>query len=57
MKGDEEMLVLDCYWLAHWYHQSPATFLSMPLTDVFTHVYWTKKIAELRQRSRDDDGD
>ena len=38
MVGDEEDMVLDCYRLARWYHQSPEVFLNMPLDEVRLHL-------------------
>ncbi len=56
--GDENDLVLDCYRLARWYHQSPDIFLNMPLDDVRMHLIRTIELAEImrRQQSADDDG-
>jgi hypothetical protein len=59
LAGDEDSIVLDCYWLAQWYHQSPEHFLSMPLLDVAMHVARSRQLAELRRaaaRTDDDDG-
>lgn len=56
--GDEDNLVLDCYWLARWYHQSPEIFLNMPLSDVRMHVLRTMQMAQLmQQRGERDDGE
>jgi hypothetical protein len=49
-------LVLDCYWLARWYHQCPDVFLAMPLSQVRLHIMRTQQIANLRQQANDDDG-
>jgi hypothetical protein len=58
LAGDEDAIVLDCYWLAQWYHQSPEHFLAMPLSDVFTHVARTMQLAKMRQRiAQADHGD
>lgn len=56
---DADAIVLDCYWLAQWYHQSPEHFLAMPISEVQLHVMRTEQIAKLRQKraERDDDGD
>jgi hypothetical protein len=51
-----ENIVLDCYWLAQWYHQSPEHFLAMPLSDVRRHVVNTIKLAEMRRAARSSDG-
>ena len=48
--------VLDCYWLARWYHQNPEVFLAMPLSAVRGHVARTNQLAAELAR-RDDDGD
>jgi hypothetical protein len=50
-----EDLVLDCYWLARWYHQSPEHFLAMPISAVQTHMSRTQQIIE-RMRPPEDDG-
>jgi hypothetical protein len=58
LAGDEDQIILDCYWLAKWYSQSPETFLAMPLSDVRRHVYRTYQIMELRERAQQaDDAD
>jgi hypothetical protein len=56
--GDENDLVLDCYRLARWYHQSPDVFLNMPLDEVRTHLIRTIELADImrRQQSAGDDG-
>jgi hypothetical protein len=57
--GDEEDLVLDCYRLARWYHQSPEIFLNMPLDEVRVHMARTIRLADLMRRSKladEDDG-
>lgn len=59
MVGEDENIVLDCYWLAQWYHQNPEVFLAMPLSEVRIHLMRTAKIAELRRSARaseDDNG-
>ncbi len=59
MVGADETVVLDCYWLAQWYHQNPEVFLSMPLSQIQTHVMRSNQLAELRRarQSADSDGD
>jgi len=59
LKGDEEDLVLDCYRLARWYHQSPEAFLSMPIDEMRIHWHRTLRMRELMQRAnqRADDND
>jgi hypothetical protein len=56
---EDDEIVLDCYWLAQWYHQSPEHFLAMPISEVQLHVMRTYQIAELRRRhaTERDDGD
>lgn len=58
MVGDERDMVLDCYRLARWYHQSPEVFLNMPIDDVRTHLSRTIEIAEIMRRQQEsaDDG-
>jgi hypothetical protein len=58
MVGDESELVLDCYRLARWYHQSPEVFLNLPLDEVETHMLRTIELAEIMRRTQsiDDDG-
>jgi hypothetical protein len=50
--GDEEDLVLDCYRLARWYHQSPEHFLGMPIDEVRMHMSRTLRLADLMRRSQ-----
>ena len=52
--GDEENLILDCYWLAHWYHQSPDVFLSMTFADVRLHMQRTAQMTRLMRASASD---
>jgi hypothetical protein len=55
--GDENDLVLDCYRLARWYHQSPELFLAMPIDDVQIHLRRTFELAEIMRRQQAiDDG-
>jgi hypothetical protein len=58
--GDEEDLVLDCYRLARWYHQSPETFLALPIDEVRVHMNRTLRLADLMRRraqpAEDNDG-
>jgi len=62
VNGEINELVLDCYRLARWYHQSPATFLDMPLSEVQQHLLRTIELAKINERaaaaaaSGDDDG-
>jgi hypothetical protein len=56
--GSEEDLVIDCYRLARWYHQSPDVFLNMPIDDVRIHLDRTLRLAELmRSANQSDDED
>jgi hypothetical protein len=48
-------MVLDCYWLARWYHQSPEHFLSMPISVVAVHMSRTQQIIERMRPAEDDD--
>jgi len=58
MVGDESNIILDCYRLARWYHQSPEVFLAMPLGEVRIHLERTIELARLmdRETSSSDDG-
>jgi hypothetical protein len=50
--------VLDCYWLARWYHQSPDVFLTMPLSQVRMHFTRSLQLAEqMRKEQEADDAD
>jgi hypothetical protein len=49
-------LVLDCYRLARYYHQSPLIFLDMPLSEVRLHLERTIALAKMTQPIGDDDG-
>jgi len=51
MVGDEERLVLDCYRLARWYHQSPEAFLDMPIDDVRIHMDRTLRLRSLMENA------
>ena len=53
--GSEIDLVLDCYRLAHFYHQPPDLFLDMPLGDVRLHLDRTVRLANLMRQSEDAD--
>jgi hypothetical protein len=50
-----ENLVLDCYWLARWYHQSPEHFLAMPISEVYLHMRRTQQIID-RMTPPEEDG-
>jgi len=52
-----EDLVLDCYWLARWYHQSPSVFLEMPLSEVGLPMMKTQQINSIAAAARSNDGD
>ena len=55
--GDEDEVILDCYRLAHEFHQSPEVFLAMPLSEVRMHMYRTVQLAERRRAlMQQDDG-
>jgi len=49
-------IILDCYWLARWYRQSPEVFLVMPISQVRLHMTRTQQVAQLCAQ-RDSDGD
>jgi hypothetical protein len=54
--GDDENIILDCYRLARWYHQSPDVFLAMPLSDVRLHLIRTIQLSQIiRQEAQDSD--
>lgn len=55
---DPEELFLNCYRLADRFHQNPDVFLSMKLSDIDRHVYYTIKLHKKQQdatRPIDDD--
>jgi len=57
--GDDQNIILDCYRLARWYHQSPELFLAMPLSDVRIHLIRTIELSRIMQQeagSGDNDG-
>jgi hypothetical protein len=54
--GSDQDLVLDCYRLARWYHQSPEHFLAMPLTDVRLHLMRTAQLARIMEAEASSDG-
>jgi hypothetical protein len=52
-------LILECYWLARQYHQSPEVFLNMPLDQMLLHVRRTQELLDLMapsQESEETDG-
>jgi len=53
--SDDDDAVLDCYWLARWYHQSPEVFLALPLSQVRMHMRRTNQIAERSRAAQVDD--
>lgn len=55
--GQDNNLILDCYRLARFYHQSPEVFLDMPLTEVRMHLDRTIELSRImRQEASGDDG-
>jgi hypothetical protein len=54
--GEDDDVILDCYRLARWYHQSPDVFLAMTLSEVRRHMTHTLKLAHL-MRAESADGD
>jgi hypothetical protein len=52
--GEDEDLILGCYWLARLYHQNPEVFLDMPLSAVRKHLARTIQVAELMQAESED---
>lgn len=55
---DPDDWTLACYSLADYYHQNPAVFLDMPLSEVAEHSHFTRRLNERRKEkaSEDDDG-
>lgn len=56
--GEDNNIILDCYRLARFYHQSPDVFLAMPLTDVRLHLIRTIELSRImrQEAGSDDDG-
>jgi hypothetical protein len=54
--GEDDDIILDCYRLARWYHQSPDVFLAMPLSDVRVHLIRTLQLARIMRTEASDDG-
>jgi hypothetical protein len=54
---DPDELVLNCYRLADRFHQDPGVFLSMPITEIDRHVYFTVKLTKLQRAAQDNSGD
>jgi hypothetical protein len=55
--GEDEDLILDCYFLARWYHVSPDVFLDMPISMVRLHLYRTSQLHKKMHPPSDlDDG-
>ena len=51
-----DRIILDCYWLARWYHQSPDYFLAMPLSDVQRHIMRSHQLTREMEQAAEDDG-
>jgi plasmid maintenance system antidote protein VapI len=47
-------IILDCYRLAHYYHQSPDLFLNMQLKDVRLHLRRTSQLVRLQRQEQSD---
>jgi hypothetical protein len=43
----DENVILDCYRLARFYHQSPELFLAMSVSEVRLHLARTMELARL----------
>lgn len=41
-------IILNCYRLADRYHQNPAVFLNMPLSEIGLHLTFTVKLIEAK---------
>jgi len=54
--SDQDDIILDCYRLARWYHQSPEVFLAMPLSDVRLHLHRTIQLAKILRQASEDNG-
>jgi hypothetical protein len=54
--GEDDDIILDCYRLARWYHQSPDVFLAMSLSDVRMHLIRTLQLARMMRSEASDDG-
>ena len=52
--GEDKDLVLDCYFLARFYHQNPEVFLNMPLSMMRRHLDRTIEVAKRMQADLDD---
>jgi hypothetical protein len=55
--ADTESLVLDCYRLARWYHQSPDVFLAMPQSEMRLHLWRSIQLAEQMRKEQEPDDD
>jgi hypothetical protein len=53
----ESDLVLDCYRLARWYHQSPLHFLDMPLSEVRMHMRRTAELSRIMKQAAEERDD
>lgn len=52
---DPEELIINCYRLAHYYHQRPDVFTEMPLSQVNTHIKYTVRLIEMQNEARGED--
>lgn len=53
MVGDENNIILDCYRLARWYHQSPDHFLDMPVSVMRKHMARTAELSRAMRAAAD----
>jgi hypothetical protein len=52
--GGESEIILDCYRLARFFHCSPDTFLSLPLSEVWMHLKYADTLSKAEQSASDD---
>jgi len=46
---------MNCYRLAKYYGQHPDTFLSLPLSKINRHLYWTDRLLQEAEAARERD--
>lgn len=55
MNSDD--IVLNCYRLADRFHQNPDVFLSMPISQIDSHIYWTIELIKAQRAAREGGAD
>jgi hypothetical protein len=52
---DPDELIINCYRLAHYYHQNPDLFVEMPLSKMNVHIIYTVRLINMQNEARGED--